>query len=212
MSEQENNSNDTNVAEETQLIMGKYKSVEDIVNAHKQLQSSNTKLFEENKRIKTEYHCPENYTIPDQHINADENVINSAKEESKDLNLTQSQFENILQKKVAYQASEKDRIDNLKKKYGEDHYKRIIGYIQDNEGFTEQEIKNFSNERIEKFNEQRTKYYDMNAQTQSTCFTGETKQERASRKYKAWMKARNSGDPKTEEYFNDYMSEKLAGD
>lgn len=201
--------NDTSLQKETQqpLIMNKYKNIDEVVEAHKSLQSQHTKLIEENKKIKQEYQLPEDYHIPTQYHDIDESLISKVKEDSKNINLTQKQFEKILENKVNSYNNEKNRVDSLKEKYGEDHYEKVMSYIKEDLGFTDNEIKHFTDDRIEKFNVQREKYFNTSTPTMSSHHH-ETKDQKSTRLYKEYIKLRNNGHPDSEKAFQAYISSK----
>ena len=106
---------DNNKNSQQELIMGKYKSQDDLIHAFKELKNSYDNLSQN----KNSFTIPNEYNTPDNFSLIDSNIINSAKEKAQKRGYTQSQYESLLTSTIEKQNKLKESKESKNKKYGE---------------------------------------------------------------------------------------------
>lgn len=158
---------------ENNLLLGKYKTVDDLVEGYKNLQSfvnKKSEVEDENKQLKEQINVPESYNKPDVQIENTE--LDQYKEKAKQLGLTQKQFESFIadqiKEKENYTNQVKSKEDNRKKKYSENGYNQLIQYIKEQHKLNDKTIKNLSDDEIDAFNNHRIKLLSSSIDTVSS--------------------------------------------
>jgi hypothetical protein len=136
---------DNNQNSQQELIMGKYKSQEDLIHAFKELKNSYDNLSQNKNSftIPNEYNTPNNFSL------IDSGIINSSKEKAQKRGYTQSQYENLLTSTLDKQNKLKESKEAKHKRYGE-KLDLLSSFINEEIGLDSSIINKFDDDNIEK--------------------------------------------------------------
>jgi hypothetical protein len=200
---------DDNKSLQPELIMGKYKSQDDLIHAFKELKNSYDNLSQNKNSftVPSEYNTPENFSL------IDNDVINSAKEKAQKRGYTQSQYETLLTSSVDRENKAKESKSSRDKKYGE-KLGLLSSFINEELGLESSIINKFDDDSIDKLLQYREKSISTNTDLSSNGYSSKLSSDDLHTMYSKAEKARSVGDMVGFEfYLNQYKeaSQKLRG-
>ena len=180
---------DNNKNSQQELIMGKYKSQDDLIHAFKELKNSYDNLSQN----KNSFTIPNEYNTPDNFSLIDSNIINSAKEKAQKRGYTQSQYESLLTSTIEKQNKLKESKESKNKKYGE-KLELLSSFINEELGLDSSIIDRFDDDNIDKLLQYREKSISTNTDLSSNGYSGKLSSDDAYKAYKDAENARAVGD------------------
>jgi hypothetical protein len=140
-----------------ELIMGKYKSQDDLINGYKSLKDS----YDTMASNKNKFMIPENYAISESFKLVDKSLIESSSTKAKTLGYTQDQFDKLLVVDIERNRASQESTKKIKEAMGDDK-ELVEEYITNELGLSKtiidrmtiEEINTLKTNRIKSLNSQ----------------------------------------------------------
>ena len=202
----DNQSNDNN---QENLILGKYKTQDDLVNAYKELKNSYDNMAQNRNK----------FTIPEQYSNSESmallnsDLLKNASEKAKARNYSQSQYEQLVNREVEKSKKQQESMQLKKDKYG-DKLTNLSSYMTERLGMSDDFVNGLSENNIDKLLDFREKELSSNTDLSSSMIVGSVSTEDMHNEYSRAEQCRAVGDMTGFEYhLNRYkeIGSKLKG-